>query len=134
MSSRRHFLKTGMVLGGASLVGGGLYYNKISHTRALAAQLVYFLDYPELALSVGQGLLQADKALSDISLDQLLGNVLKSINISREQLGNLTRSELLEALHQHVNDDFANEQIVLANGWLLSKTEANLCSLLAMIS
>ncbi len=134
MSSRRGFLKAGLILGGAGLVGGGLYYKQVMHSRAMAELLVYFLDYPELARAVGRGLLESDPATQPVSLDQMTGMVLQRIDLSEAQLRDMTRSELLKRLQQQVHSDFVNEQIVLTNGWLLSRTEAYLCSLQAMIS
>ena len=115
-------------------MGGGLYYKQLMHSRAMAEQLVYFLDYPELARAVGRGLLESDQAVQPVSLDQMTGMVLQRIKLSEAQLPGMTRSELLKRLQQQVHSDFVNEQIVLTNGWLLSRTEAYLCTLQAMIS
>ena len=134
MSSRRGFLKASLILGGACLVGGGLYYKQLMHSRTVAGQLVYFLDYPELARVVGRGFLESDQDFQPVSLDKVTGMVLQHIELSEAQLPGITRSELLKRLQQQVHSDFVNEQIVLTNGWLLSRTEANLCSLQAMLS
>jgi hypothetical protein len=134
MNSRRGFLKAGLILGGASLVGGGLYYKQLMHSRARAEQLVYFLDYPDLAGVVGRDLLESDQALQPVSLEQMTGMVLQRINLSEAQLPGMTHSELLQRLQQQVHSDFVNEQIVLTNGWLLSRTEAYLCALQATLS
>jgi hypothetical protein len=134
MNSRRGFLKTGLLLGSAGLVGGGLHYKQLMHSREMAEQLVYFLDYPELARRVGQGLLESDQALQAVSPDQMTGIILQRINMSEAQLPGMAPNELLKRLQQQVHSDFVNEQIVLTNGWLLSRTEAYLCLLQATIS
>ena len=134
MNSRRGFLKTSVLLGGGALVGGGLFYSKLKHTRGMAGLLVSFLEYPQLALTVGQGVLKSDPTAYNISLEQMIDTLLQGINTSRDQLPEMPPEQLLDALHQRVRADFENEQIILVNGWLLSRTEAYLCSLLALLS
>lgn len=133
MSSRRGFLKTGLVLSGTALVGGGLWYKKIMHTRAIAEQLVYFLDYPEIAVVVGQGLLDSDETLYNISLDEMIDRLLRDIGLNKEQLPEITHGQLLKILHRQVRTDFSDERIVLINGWVLSRTEAQLCSIQTLL-
>lgn len=133
MSSRRRFLKTSLALGGGALVGGGLWYKKTMHTRAIAKQLVYYLDYPEIAVAVGRSLLDADESLHNISLEQLINKLLQDIGTSKAQLPEITRNQLLEKLHRQVRTNFINEQIVLVNGWLLSRTDARVCSVLTLL-
>ncbi len=133
MSSRRGFLKTGLLLGGTALVGGGGLYIKTKPVLEIAEQLVYFLDYPQVALSVGQGLLDTDPASHAISADQMIDNLLGGLEISREKLHGMTRAEMLERLHERVQSDFEEERIVLAKGWVLSRTEVQLCALRALL-
>ncbi len=134
MSSRRGFLKASLLLGGVSLGGGGVYYATVLHTRTMAEQLVYFLEYPDLAKAVGRGVLTTDLALQFDSLDLLVDKILQNINISKTQLREITRIDLLESLHQRVRADFTNENIVLVDGWVLSETEALLCAIYAIIT
>ena len=41
-------------------------------------------------------------------------------------------TEIRDALRHQIQGDFANGRIVTVNGWVLSKTEANLCALTAI--
>jgi len=134
MSSRRGFLKAGILLGGASLAGGGTYYAKVLSTRAMAEQLVYFLEYPELARDIGQGVMATDLVLQFDSLSQVVNKILQNIGLSKAQLSEITRNDLLESLHLRVRADFKNENIVLVYGWALSETEALLCAVYAIIT
>ena len=120
------------MLGGSALVGGELYI-KTKPVLEIAEQLVYFLDYPEVALSVGQGLLDTDPASHAISADQMINNLLEGLEVSREQLHGMTNTEMLERLHKRVHLDFEEERIVLDKGWVLSRTEAQLCALRALL-
>ena len=133
MSSRRGILKTGLLLGGSALVGGEVLYIKTKPVLEIAEQLVYFLDYPEVALSVGQGLLDTDPASHAISADQMINNLLEGLEVSREQLHGMTNTEMLERLHKRVHSDFEKERVVLDKGWVLSRTEAQLCALRALL-
>ena len=108
-------------------------YIKTKPVLEIAEQLVYFLDYPEVALSVGQGLLDTDPASHAISPNQMIDNLLESLEISREQLHGMTRTELLERLHKRVHSDFEEERVVLDKGWVLSRTEAQLCALQTLL-
>jgi hypothetical protein len=134
MSSRRGFLKAGILLGGASLAGGGTYYAKVLNTRVMAEQLVYFLEYPDLAREIGHGVMATDLALQFDSLSQVVNKILQNIGLSKAQLSEITRNDLLESLHLRVRADFMNETIVLVDGWLLSETEAFLCALYVIIT
>jgi hypothetical protein len=132
MSSRRGFLKASILLGGASLVGGGVYYAKVLETRKVAEQLVYFLDYPDLAKAIGRKVLETDPTLRNASLVQIVNKILQ--NIDKIQPGEFTRNDLLESLHQRVRADFRRESIVQVDGWILSETETLLCVLYAIIT
>lgn len=133
MSSRRLFLKAGLLAGGATLVGGGLYYKRMMDSRAIAGQLSNFLDHPDLAKSAGQGLLEAEGGVENASLERMIDNVLLALDLSRDRLEAETRDGLLNRLHASVRSDFIEEHIVLINGWVLSRTEAQLCALLYLV-
>lgn len=134
MSSRRGFLKASIMLGGVGLVSGGTYYAKVLNPRAIAEQLVYFLEYPDLARKIGQGVMATDLALQFDSLNQVVNRILQNIGLSKARFSEITRNELLESLHLRVRADFKNEKIVLVDGWVLSETEALLCDLYAIIT
>ncbi len=134
MSSRRGFLKTSVLLGGIGLASGGIYYAKVLHPREMAEQLVYFLEYPDLAKATGREVLATDLALQFDSLDQVVDKILQNIDLSKSQLSEISQNDLLDSLHQRVRSDFENENIVLVGGWVLSETEALLCAIYTIIT
>ena len=46
----------------------------------------------------------------------------------------MTRKGLLQSLHERISQDFAEERIVIVDGWILSQTEARLCVLAFRLS
>lgn len=129
MSSRRKLLKTGILIGGAALVGGGFYYRDYLDDRKLALLLTSFLDYPDLAQLTGKRLLESDASMNITSLDQSFNDLLISEETSRSKISKLTQDSLLQNLHQRIELDFVEENIVIVDGWILSLTEARLCVL-----
>ena len=62
-------------------MGGGVYYTKVLQTRELAAQLVSFLDYSDLAEAIGRKVLKTDPALRNVSLARVVDKILQNIDI-----------------------------------------------------
>jgi hypothetical protein len=53
--------------------------------------------------------------------------------LAKELVGNISGSpqEIVDALNEQVNKDFYNGDIVMIDGWILSRTEARQCGLLS---
>ena len=129
MKTRRSFLTAGILIGGGALIGGGLHYRGQLNDQKLALLLTSFLDYADLAKSTGKRILNTDTSLNTSSFDQLIGDLLNSVETSRDEVLNLTREGLLHKLHERITLDFIEENIVIVDGWILSKTEASMCVL-----
>lgn len=129
MNTRRSFLAAGVLIGGGALIGGGLHYRGQLNDRKLAQLLTSFLDYADLAKSTGKRILNTDTSLNQPSFDRLIDDLLNSVETSRGEVLNLTRESLLQKLHERIKLDFIEENIVIVDGWILSKTEASMCVL-----
>lgn len=134
MSSRRNLLKAGILIGGSVLIGGGLYYQGQLNERKLALLLASYLDYPDLAKSTGMRILNSDTSLNHPLFDQLIDDLLISVDKSQKQVLNLTHESLLQNLHERITLDFIEENVVIIDGWILSKTEARVCVLAFYLS
>lgn len=129
MSTRRSFLATGILIGGGVLIGGSLHYRGQLNDRKLARLLASFLDYEDLAKSTGKRILNTDTRLKQPSFAHLIDDLLNSVETSRDAVLNLTRESLLQKLHERIKLDFIEENVVIVDGWILSKTEASMCVL-----
>jgi hypothetical protein len=130
MNSRRSFLKTGLVLGGTALAGTGLHIARKADARSIAEKLVQFLDEPDMAKSLGMALVTHDKSMRNMSINRIVDSLFLEIGISRNSVSDITQDSLLANLHTSARTDFIEENIVLIDGWILSRTEAYLCALL----
>jgi lipid A disaccharide synthetase len=130
LKSRRRFLITGIFTGGAILVGAGLNYKYKPRSRIIARQLISYLKTIHLANIIGASLITNEKYLQGLSLDQLIDRTLDDVNLTRSDFSLLKLSSQLNSFQNQVRKDFANEKIVLVNGWVLSVTEAHLCAVL----
>jgi len=128
MTSRRHILKAGLLGGGAILAGTAWYLKSGSDTRALAASLIGFLEYPKLASETGQRLLRQVDLGAD-SARGLLEQLSQALKVEPDKLPVMPADELLLRLQQRVRQDFVDERIAVSDGWILSMTEAQLCAL-----
>lgn len=129
MKTRRSFLTAGILIGGGVLIGGSLHYRGQLNDRELALLLTSFLDYADLAKSTGKRISNTDASLNELSFSQLINDLLNSVETSRDKVLNLTRESLLRKLHDRTTLDFIEENIVIVDGWILSKTEAGMCVL-----
>ena len=130
LKSRRRFLLTGIVTGGAVLLGAGLDYKYKPRSRIIAKELISYLQSRHLGSILGASLIENEKALRGLSLDQLIDLALEDANLSSSDISLFKSSSQLASFQNQVRKDFINENIVLVSGWVLSATEAHLCAVL----
>ena len=130
LKSRRSFLKSGLILSGAAAAGIGRGMSIHPDNMTIVRQLISYLQYHQLADRIGEHYLDKEKHLKNLSLEQMTDVVLHDAGLKRDQLTYLTLIGQLETYRQKVHEEFANEKIVFIDGWVISETEAHLCSLL----
>lgn len=129
LKTRRAFLKAGILIGGAALVGSGIKFAWNPDTRTIARLLTSHLDYPELAIQLGESIIKNDPHLATLTLDQMTSIVLNDAGFSREKVTYFSLLNNFDAYRRTVHKDFAIENILHVDGWVLSATEAHLCAL-----
>ena len=128
--TRRAFIATA---GGAALLATGLFTTRMvcgerTKSKSAGNQLLDILPHEE-ATSVGRILLAgkpdwADKTWLEA---QLMGND-RSDNLSLRQ----NPLNLAARVNLQCREDFAHQRIITLDGWVLSRTEAQLCTLHAL--
>lgn len=126
--SRRHFVSRSLLITGSVFVGGcDLDFRPDVST--FARHLVDILRHPVLASAIGRSLLErendpepdlklvANRILNRIGVDANTGSYWQLLNLD---------ARIIETVHR----DFQQEHVVVVDGWLLSRTEADLCLLL----
>ncbi len=132
MKNRRTILKAGLLAGGGLLFAGGNYYRQQQNARKAAGQWALFLDYSDLARATGRSLLKQTPEWQSLSVVSMLEQFLQRLQIKATSLQAMSNDELLAFLQARVRMDFIEESVVFSDGWLLSKTEAQLCVLASL--
>ncbi len=130
LKTSRAFLKAGILIGGAALVGTGIKFAANPDTQTIARLLTSHLAYPELAIQLGGSILKNDTQLATLTLDQMTNIVLNDAGFNREKVTYFSLLNNFDAYRRTVHEDFAIENILHVDGWVLSATEAHLCALL----
>ncbi len=130
LKNRRVFLKTGLFITGAAIIGTGLNFIVRPETQYIARILTHYLDYPDLAIQLGKSILKNEPALAKLTIEQLTDLVLQDAGLKKEQLTYYSLLTNIGSYRKRVHKDFDIENIVHVDGWVISRTEAHLCVLL----
>lgn len=129
MQSRRSF-----ILGGALAVGGaitGIHLFR-SYVKSSEEQAVYGVinNLSELPGAVRFGNISREQRKNNNSMETVISisKHLQSIH------GDFHHENIGEVLEQQIQTELQTNQIHRIDGWYLTRTEANLCVLAAMIS
>ncbi|GMR06269.1 MAG: hypothetical protein BMS9Abin25_0854 [Gammaproteobacteria bacterium] len=130
LKRRRAFLKTGLFITGAAVIGTGLNFTVRPETQSIARILTHYLDYPDLAIQLGKSIVKNEPALAKLTIEQLTDLVLQDAGLKKEQLTYYSLLTNKDSYRKTVHKDFDMENIVHVDGWVISRTEAHLCALL----
>ncbi|MEA1889861.1 MAG: hypothetical protein U9N50_08795 [Pseudomonadota bacterium] len=130
LKSRRAFLKTGIFITGAVVIGTGLNYAIRPDTQPIARMLTHYLDYPDLAIQLGGSLIKNEPALAQLTLEQMTELVLQDVGLKKDQLSYYSLLTNMDNYRKAIHKDFDIENIVHVDGWVISRTEGHLCALL----
>jgi hypothetical protein len=98
-----------------------------------ARRLIEVLNYPKKAREIGEIYINQTPETKQRTIDNLTRKILTTLDIDPEIITDKNGSSLHERLQKQVRQDFIDENIVIVNGWMLSRTEISLCSLAAML-
>lgn len=129
--SRRAFLKcatssTLVALLSALSIGCG--FGKLN-VETIARRMIETLNHHHRARELGAALVSRVPELESQSYESLTRKLLATLEIELEEISHDTLESLDALLHDQVRRDFLEENVVIVEGFMLSRTEALLCSL-----
>jgi hypothetical protein len=85
---------------------------------------------PAAARTIGEGYLKAHA--NEVHAGILVSAVLARLELDPEAMQAMSAADLRERIDAAISDDFAADDVVALDGWVLSRTEARLCALVAL--
>jgi len=128
--TRRTFIKYALCATATASIGPGCGSDRPPSLKEITRYLAGLLRHPEAAGQLGRKYIEIDSAVKSLSLEQLTKMVLQDIGLDNMKEPDTRLEEIGKMLTNKVRQDFADETVVIVDGWLLSKTEARLCALL----
>ena len=92
-------------------------------------RLIRSLNHLERAQEIGNAFRSLDNTPVFSSVDHLTEVLLQWLNLDSQEIKKLSDEKLISHLNQQIQDDFINENIVIIDTWMFSKTEVMLCAL-----
>lgn len=131
--TRRRFIAlavafTAPLLPGAAPGVAGL----VDPRRAVSARLTAPFRHRDSAARIGRAYLRAEPG--DGNVDHLLDTIVAAIATETDGRDPLAADDavLAELLARRIVTDFASRDLAVVEGWVLSRTEARLCALVAL--
>lgn len=129
--SRRTFLKVATSSGLATALAAlaiGCDIGTVD-VETVAKRMIEALNHPHRAREIGAVYIARTPGLESHSYESLAMDLLATLELELEEISHDTLDSLDSLLHEQVRQDFLEENVVVVNGFLLSRTEALLCSL-----
>lgn len=131
--NRRSFISASIALAVAGgfplLASNGIAVNFGQNTNQLVEKLLLALRDRQSAVQVGKVILKEED--DTFQLPNLVMSIISNLGLSLDTLSSIERTELITRLNNRTVLDFDKGAIVDAAGWMLGKTEAQLCALAA---
>jgi hypothetical protein len=126
---RRQFLLLALGLAGSVAAGSKLSGAAEGWLRQgnLRANLTALFIHQESAQAIGRAYLQSYPREADAL--RLEDQIAQGIAGGRTLLATTSKPEVSKLLTDRIRQDFATDQVVKVQGWILSVTEARLCAL-----
>ena len=128
--TKRNFLKAMALLLGNIIVRGQTTEPR-SKADELALLLSNLIPAPEDAKKIG--LLYLEHNPGEKNINALIDFICRSSDFDFQRLRNSNPGARIEILERYVADDFAASETVIINDWVLSKTEARLFAVVALL-
>lgn len=129
--SRRAFLKvatSSSVATALAVLAFGCGFGRID-VETVAKRMIEALNHPHRAREIGAAYIARTPGLETQSYEILTRNLLATLSIELDEISHDTLDSLAMQLHDKVRQDFLDENVVIVEGFMLSRTEAMLCSL-----
>lgn len=103
--------------------------NKDRVRQDVVENLSGLLRHPRVAAHLGRLETEANPKLKSVTIEDLVADILSSINLDIDNLSGQEIRTIAEKLTARIRQDFADESVTRVDGWLLSQTEAKVCAL-----
>jgi len=99
--------------------------------ETITRHMISMLHYPKHAHRIGTSYISQTPRLQEKSFEHLTREILATLGHDQDDLPKEHLESLPTRLREQVRKDFVHENVVVVDGFMLSKTEALLCSLVA---
>lgn len=132
--SRRKLLKLGTtsIISITSLFNSGCDFldnEKIS----IEQKLIRPLNHLKRAKEIGEIYKSQNKSINALSTAQLTTKLIQRLNLNPEELEILSEEKLTTQLGKKIRTDFIEEDVIIVDTWMFSKTELLLCALVSTL-
>ena len=117
-----------------SAMGTSFFRCAIAHGKSfddLASRLVRVIGNRESARVVGEEYLKSWPA--EAGIDRLVRLILWPKPVTSREDVQMSLADISALVRHRQNEDFSLERVVNVQGWILSRTEARLCALCALL-
>lgn len=130
--SRRDILKLATYSGSVTLLSlfSTACSPKIVDMETVTNEMISVLNHPEKAREIGSSD-QAQSLLKRQTAEQLTKKLLGLIKLNPEEISINTLPSLSTRLSALVRQDFVDENVVIVNKWMLSRTELMLSAIIS---
>lgn len=130
--TRKDFLSYILIAAGVSSVAGGIYFfqrgESIKQPFTVEAIRDEFSDVQESFYMIGEKYME--KSSHGVSTSHLVQEINKKL--SSDRIDKSTLSDLSDLLRQQIRLDFQQSNLIYLDGWIITETEAQICTLIFM--
>jgi len=132
--SRRSIIQKILILSAATMAGTACDINALLTIEEIGHESIKLLRLPFLAAIIGRLFLEKNAQFGSLPPEQLITQIFQGTSINPGKTNRASLVNMDEELRNKVRKDFENERIEKIDGWLFSRTEAQLCALLVLMS
>lgn len=102
-----------------------------SDLETIAERMIEVLNHPDRAREIGAIYIAKMPSDQQFSFEQLTEDLLAILKLKPDNISAETLASLDSLLSEQVRKDFVDENIVIVDSWMLSRTELLICMLAA---
>jgi hypothetical protein len=131
LTRRRFLAAAGGLVGAVAVVRSRPWASLVRIVpRSDAERLVALFGHPESARAIGRAYLEGDARRR--SVREMVREVVDDLPDGRDTLRSSSDDVLRDILARRIQGDFGDGRVVFVQGWMLSRTEADLYALAAL--
>ena len=99
--------------------------------ETIAERMIEVLNHPDKAREIGAMYIAKTPGEQQLSFEQLTEDLLTILKLKPDNISEETLTSLDSRISQQVRQDFVDENVVIVDSWMLSRTELLICMLAA---